>query len=297
MPSEIVALLTDFSYRDPFVAMMKGVMVGINPALQLIDISHEISPQRIREAALILSVTYRYFAPGTIFVVVVDPGVGGARRPLVAETPDHRFVAPDNGVLGPVLDQATVRRVIHATNAQYFRVPVSQTFHGRDVFAPLAAWLSRGVDAGAMGSRIDDYVRLQLSSPGVHADGTVEGEVIYQDRFGNLITNLSESWLAERWGAAPWQGVVVELGTSVVRGLDAYYGQRAPNELGLIMNSWGLLEIFANGGHAGQSIGAGEGSRLRIRRQASEERSARSGARQNRASDAYRPRHRLHHDA
>src|ERR671931_2578753 len=127
MASGIVALLTDFGCRDPFVGTMKGVMVGINPALQLIDISHDIRPQHIREAALVRSVTYRYFAPGTIFVVVVDPGVGGARRPLVAETPDHRFVAPDNGVLGPVLDQATVRRVIHANNAPYVSVPVGQT--------------------------------------------------------------------------------------------------------------------------------------------------------------------------
>jgi S-adenosyl-L-methionine hydrolase (adenosine-forming) len=289
MPSGIVALLTDFGYRDPFVGAMKGVMVGINPALQLIDISHDIRPQHIREAAIVLSVTYRCFAPGTIFVVVVDPGVGGARRALVAETADHLFVAPDNGVLGPVLDLAAIRRVIHATDARYFRKPVSRTFHGRDVFAPLAAWLSRGIDPGVMGSTIDDYVRLQLPQPCGHADGMLEGEVIYQDRFGNLITNLSEIWLTQRWGAAPWLGVVAQVETSIVHGLDAYYAQRAPHELGLVVNSWGLLEIFANGGHAGRMTGAREGSRVCMRRQVSEQHTARSATQENRASDADRP--------
>ena len=270
MSSRIVALLTDFGHRDPFVGMMKGVMLGINPELQLTDISHEITPQRVPEAAIVLSVTCPYFPLHTIFLVVVDPGVGGARRPIVVETAEHLFVAPDNGVLGPVLDQAEVRCVIHATEAKYFRQPISRTFHGRDVFAPLAAWLSRGVGAHEMGAAIDDYRRLELPRPGVRADGGVDGEVLYQDRFGNLITNISEAWVRELWGPPPWQGVEAHIKAVVIRGVDTYYARRSPHELGMIFNSWGLLEIFANGGNAAQVMGAVEGSPLSLIRGESE---------------------------
>jgi S-adenosyl-L-methionine hydrolase (adenosine-forming) len=264
MRSRIIALLTDFGYRDPFVGMMKGVMLGINPDLQLVDISHEITPQRVREAAIILSAAFPYFPLYTIFVVVVDPGVGGSRRPLVVETAEHLFVAPDNGVLGPVLGQTDVRCVIHATQAKYFRRPISRTFHGRDVFAPLAAWLSQGVEVHDIGPAIDDYDRLELPRPSVRRDGSLEGEVLYQDRFGNLMTNISEAWVTERWGPPPWQGIRAYVEASVVRGLDSYYAQRSPQELGIIINSWGLFEIFANGGNAARATGAIEGSSVRI---------------------------------
>jgi len=264
MSSRIVALLTDFGHRDPFVGTMKGVMLGINPELQLIDISHEITPQRIREAAVILSLAFPYFPAHSIFVVVVDPGVGGTRRPIVVQTAEHLFVAPDNGVLGPVLERAEVRRVIHATKPEYFRRPVSRTFHGRDVFAPLAAWLSYGVQACQMGAEIDDYLRLELPQPHVRAGGELEGEVIYQDRFGNLITNIAEAWVAELWGPPPWRGIQAYVEGSVIRGLDSHYAQRSSQELGMVINSWGLFEIFANGGNAAQATGAVEGSGVRM---------------------------------
>jgi S-adenosyl-L-methionine hydrolase (adenosine-forming) len=266
MSSRIIALLTDFGYRDPFVGMMKGVMLGINPTLQLVDISHEIAPQRCREAALVLSVTFPYFPMHTIFVVVVDPGVGGRRRALIVETAEHLFVAPDNGVLGPVLDQAEVRCVVHATEAKFFRLPISRTFHGRDVFAPLAAWLSHGVDARDMGQVIDDYMRLELPRPLGPVDEGLEGEVLYQDRFGNLMTNISENYLMESWGAPPWPGIRASIETAGICGLDTYYAQRPAHQLGMIINSWGLLEIFANGGSAAQLTGAVEGSPVRITR-------------------------------
>jgi S-adenosylmethionine hydrolase len=264
MPSRIIALLTDFGHRDPFVGMMKGVILSINPDLHLVDISHEITPQQIREAAIVLSVTFPYFPLHTIFLVVVDPGVGGTRRPLIVETAEHLFVAPDNGVLGPVLDRAEVRCVIHATEAKYFRRLISRTFHGRDVFAPLAAWLSQGAKVRKMGPAIDDYRRLELPQPWVRADGGLGGEVLYQDRFGNLMTNISEAWVTEIWGPPPWQGIRVYIEASVIRGLDSYYAQRSPQELGMIINSWGLFEIFANGGNAAQATGAVEGSPVRI---------------------------------
>jgi S-adenosylmethionine hydrolase len=264
MSSRIIALLTDFGSRDPFVGTMKAVMLDINPELQVVDISHEITPQRIREAAFILSITFPYFPSHSIFVVVVDPGVGGARRPIVVETSEHLFVAPDNGVLGPVLDRAEVRRVIHASKPEYFRRSVSRTFHGRDVFAPLAAWLSRGVKAGEMGASIDDYSRLDLPRPLIRAGGELEGEVIYQDRFGNLMTNIAEAWVAELWGPPPWQGIQAHVEGSVIRGLDSHYAQRSPQALGMIINSWGLFEIFVNGGNAAQATGAVGGSPVRI---------------------------------
>jgi S-adenosyl-L-methionine hydrolase (adenosine-forming) len=266
MSSRIVALLTDFGSRDPFVAVMKGVMLGINPDLQFIDISHEIAPQRIREAAVVLSVAFPYFPPQTIFLVVVDPGVGGGRRPIVVETAEHLFVAPDNGVLGAVLSQAGVRQVIHATESTYFRQSISRTFHGRDVFAPLAAWLSCGVTASDVGVPIEDYVRLELSRPRQLSDNALEGEVIYRDRFGNLITNIAESYIAALWGPPDWGRVQAQVETSVIDGLDSYYAQRAPDTLGLIINSWGLCEIFVNGGNAAQETGAVEGSLVRIQR-------------------------------
>jgi S-adenosylmethionine hydrolase len=266
MSSRIIALLTDFGYRDPFVGIMKGVMLGINPDLQLIDLSHGAAPQGIREAALVLSASCPYFPPHTIFLVVVDPGVGGTRRPIVVETADHLFVGPDNGVLGLALDQAEVRRVIHVTETRYFRQPVSRTFHGRDVFAPLAAWLSRGAQAHEMGTTIDDYQHLELPRPRVQAGEELAGEVIYQDHFGNLITNIAEAWVTEIWGAPPWPGIELHINASVIRGLDSHYAQRPPQELGIIINSWGLLEVFANGGSAAQATGAVEGRPVRIRR-------------------------------
>lgn len=266
MSSRIVALLTDFGQRDPFVGIMKGVMLGINPDLQLIDISHEIMPQRIREAAIVLAASCAYFPPRTIFLVVVDPGVGGTRRPLVVETAAHHFVAPDNGVLGPALDQAEVRRVVHAIEARYFRQPMSRTFHGRDVFAPLAAWLSCGTQAYEMGMTIDDYQRLELPRPRVDTSGELVGEVIYQDRFGNLSSNIAEAWVQEIWGPSPWHGIEAYIEASIIRGLDSHYAQRSPHELGLIINSWGFFEVFANGGSAAQATGAIEGRPIRIRR-------------------------------
>jgi S-adenosyl-L-methionine hydrolase (adenosine-forming) len=266
MASRIVALLTDFGSRDPFVAMMKGVMLGINPDLRFVDISHEITPQKIHEAALVLSVTFPYFPSQTIFVVVIDPGVGGGRRPIVVETAEHLFVTPDNGVLGLVLSQAEVRHIIHATEISYFRQSISRTFHGRDVFAPLAAWLSRGIAVSDMGVKIEDHVRLDLGRPGALAGKVLKGWVIYQDRFGNLITNISESYMTEIWGPPDWGRIQAQVGTSVVDGLDSYYAQRPPGALGLIINSWGLCEVFVNGGSAAQVTGVGEGTSVRIRR-------------------------------
>ena len=264
MAGSIVALLTDFGSRDPYVGMMKGVILGINPMLNLVDLTHEIAAQHVRQAAIVLSASCRYFPPGTLFLVVVDPGVGSARRALVAQVPQYTFIAPDNGVLGPVTEEAGDCRVVQVTNDAYFRPHVSRTFHGRDIFAPIAAWLSRGVAADRMGHRITDFARLPLSRPQVLADGSLTGEVIYKDRFGNLITNLSESFVQREWGPGPWEAMTAGIETHVVCGLRSYYGEAPPGAVGMIIDSWGLLEIFVNRGHAGHALGVGEGARVQV---------------------------------
>jgi S-adenosylmethionine hydrolase len=165
-----------------------------------------------------------------------------------------------------VLSRAGVRHVIHATEPAYFRQSISRTFHGRDVFAPLAAWLSCGVTASDVGVPIEDYVRLELSRPRQLSENLLEGEVIYRDRFGNLITNISESYIAGLWGSSDWGRIRAQVETSVIDGLDSYYAQRAPDTPGLIINSWGLCEIFVNGGNAAQETGAVEGSPVKIQR-------------------------------
>lgn len=260
MASPVIALLTDFGQRDPFVGTMKGVMLGINPHLQFVDISHEIAPQQIREAALTLSFSRHYFPAQTIFLAVVDPGVGGMRRPLVVETANHLFVAPDNGVLGPVLSQSDVRRVIHATESAYFRPSISRTFHGRDVFAPLAAWLSRGISVHSLGVEIQDYVRLEFPQPRILPEQMIEGEVIHLDRFGNLMTNIPDSCIAALCPSEHHQEIQTLVGSVIIEGIDSYYAERAPGALGMLINSWGLCEIFANGGNAAQETGAAVGS-------------------------------------
>lgn len=264
MAGSIVALLTDFGSRDPYVGMMKGVILGINPMLNLVDITHEIAPQHVREAAIVLSASYRYFPPGTLFLVVVDPGVGSARRALVAEVPQYTFIAPDNGVLGPVIEEVEDCRVLQVTNDAYFRPHVSRTFHGRDIFAPIAAWLSRGVHADRMGHQITDYARLPLSQPQVLADGSLAGEVIYEDRFGNLLTSLSESFMQRQWGPGPWEAMTARIERHGIRGLSSFYGEAPPGAVGMIIDSWGLLEIFVNQGHAGHVLGVGKGARVQL---------------------------------
>jgi hypothetical protein len=154
--------------------------------------------------------------------------------------------------------------VVHANHPAYIRQAVSRTFHGRDVFAPLAAWLSRGIDPSQLGSTIDDYLRLSLPHPNALADGTLAGQIIYHDHFGNLITNVSAAWLVEQWGTVPSDEVVAQVEKTVIRGVDDYYSQRSAGELGMIMNSWELLEVFAYGGKAAVVTGAAEGASIKI---------------------------------
>src|SRR5689334_23144861 len=189
MARPIVALLTDFGTRDHYVGTMKGVMLGICAELSCVDITHDVPPHDVLAGALELAAAYRSFPAGTIFVVVVDPGVGSARRGLAAEIGDYRFVAPDNGVLTMVLRESPAKKIVELTERRYARPTMSRTFEGRDRFAPAAAWLAKGVQLPALGRQITDYHHLDL--PRLRQeDGALRGVVVRIDRFGNVVTNL-----------------------------------------------------------------------------------------------------------
>src|SRR5262245_49520581 len=183
----LIALLTDYGLQDPYVGLLKGALLSVNPQARIVDLTHEVPPQDIREGSRILAAAVPYFPAGTIFVAVVDPGVGTGRALVGIETDRHFFLAPDNGLLGFLRRNA--RRTVQITASKYFLKPLSQTFHGRDILAPVAGHLSRGVDLSKFGSAVKRLAALDDAPPSVSADGALRGEVVSIDRFGNLITN------------------------------------------------------------------------------------------------------------
>ncbi|MBI4640526.1 MAG: SAM-dependent chlorinase/fluorinase [Candidatus Tectomicrobia bacterium] len=257
MGSRIVTLTTDFGVIDPFVGIMKGVMLSINPALQCVDLSHQIEPHDILGGALVIHASYSYFPPQTIHLVVVDPGVGSERRPILAICGDYFFLAPDNGVLSTIYEESSPTRVIALSVARYFRREISRTFHGRDIFAPVAAWLSKGVAPLDFGQEIRDYTRFHLPKPD-SSGGEIQGEVLYVDRFGNLTTNISGSFLKE--GGS----LKVEIKSIIIDRLCQFYGEKKEGEIGAIINSWGYLEIFRYGGSAQRFLDARRGDEVRL---------------------------------
>ena len=258
----IVTLTTDFGLRDPFVGIMKGVILSLNPEVELVDLSHQISAQGILDGAVTLLESYRFFPPGTIHLVVVDPGVGTERRPILARTLKYTFVAPDNGVLSLVVEREEAVEVRHITADQYFLKPVSNTFHGRDVLAPIAAWLSRGIEPDKFGAAITDYVRAapgQPQRPQRTATNEVRGAVLKIDHFGNLITNLAPEDVREMFQESPPPFRIVVNGHETTR-LASAYGQGGPVEVVAIPGSAGFLELAVNLGSAAESLGAGPGT-------------------------------------
>jgi len=211
MARPVIALLTDFGLRDHYAGSMKAVALGICPDATFVDISHEIAPHDVFGGALELDACYRDFPPRTIFLVVIDPGVGSTRRGIVVDTGDHRFVGPDNGVFSIVLDAHPSAAVVELTERRYARPVVSRTFEGRDRFAPAAAWLACGLDSTALGRPIEAICRLEFPSPRVEGDRVV-GEVIRVDRFGNLVTNIDRALVESLAGAA-----VVDVGDRTSR--------------------------------------------------------------------------------
>ncbi|MFO7783231.1 MAG: SAM hydrolase/SAM-dependent halogenase family protein [Thermodesulfobacteriota bacterium] len=262
--SGIITLTTDFGWRDPYVAAMKGAILSIHPEAVLVDVTHDIEPGSIREAADILLQTVPCFPPGTVHVGVVDPGVGTDRRALAAESGGRFLVGPDNGLFWPLLLQDMERRVVHVRDERFFRRPVSSTFHGRDVFAPVAAHLASGRDPHEMGDIIEDPVALDVDRPREEG-GALSGEVTRVDRFGNLVTNISWNELAAfLQGREPR----IRTGDLEVKGLRACYGDVPAGEALALIGSTGCLEVSVSGGRASDRVtpapGKVQGMKVRV---------------------------------
>jgi S-adenosylmethionine hydrolase len=260
----VIALLSDFGTRDHYAGTMKGVALGICPDATLVDITHDVPPHDVLAGALELAAAYRYFPPGTIFLVVVDPGVGSGRRGIAAETGEYRFVAPDNGVLTLVLDDTPPKKIVELTERRYARPTVSRTFEGRDRFAPAAAWLAKGIDLGALGRPAGAVRRLEIPRPESGSE-LLDGEVLRVDRFGNLITNIDRRTF-ERFAAGG--GITLRIGDRQVSRVVSTYADAASGELTALFGSSDHLEVAVNGGSAAEALAAGRGARVRVARSA-----------------------------
>jgi hypothetical protein len=256
----LITLTTDFGLADSYVAAMKGVILGIAPRASLVDITHQIDPQNVRQAAVVLQAAIAYFPPGTIHVAVVDPGVGSARRAIALRAEHSFFVGPDNGLFSVVLADAAPGsvRVVHLDQPAYWRPAVSRTFHGRDIFAPVAAHLAAGAPFEALGTPIADPVVLDFSHPSRLADGSVLGEVSHVDRFGNLISTIPETWLAGRAWVARCAG-------QEIAGPSTSYASAQSGELLMLIGSSGTLEIAVREGSAAERLRAGVGEFIQVR--------------------------------
>lgn len=260
MSDPIITLTTDYGMSDHLVASMKGVILNINPAARILDLNHNVVPFDILDAALCIGNSYRYFPPRTVHVVVVDPGVGTERRPLLVSGERHYFVAPDNGVLSTIYDQETCT-VRHITSEHYFLNPVSPTFHGRDIFAPVAGWLSKAFQSEAFGEIITDFLRFTVprAKP---AGNAVKGVVLRVDSFGNLVTNLT----AEDVPATAAASGVIKLAVNgkEVRKFARTFALGNPGEPVALFGSAGYLEIAVNRGNAARALGANRGTEVTI---------------------------------
>jgi S-adenosyl-L-methionine hydrolase (adenosine-forming) len=242
MSHRIITLLTDFGTEDYFVGAMKGVILTRSPETVIVDITHAVPPQDVRAGAFMLSAVYRSFPSRSIHLAVVDPGVGSDRRPIVVEAANHLFVGPDNGLFSMVLDGVPGATVRHITNSDYFVSEPSSTFHGRDIFAPVAAALARGVEPGELGSIIEDPVRIKFAECESLSDGTMVGRVIHIDHFGNCLTNFPGEQLKTLLAARPFRLRVKE--HQIDKILKTYSEAAAPTgEAFAIIGSAGYLEI------------------------------------------------------
>lgn len=265
----IVTLLTDFGCKDPYVASMKGVILGINPGAVMVDISHELRPQQVFEGAMVLRGAYRYFPPGTIHVAVVDPGVGSERRGIAVTGGGYTFVGPDNGIFGLVYPQLHDLKVYHLVNQEYFRAPVSETFHGRDVFAPVAAHISTGVPPQAMGPEITNQTGIAFPVPDVGQE-SISGEVVYADSFGNLITNIERNHLA-RFGNLTQ--LRADIGNDTLVRFCRHYQEVKCGESLALIGSGDFLEIAVREGSARALLMLKKGDKVLVTKEDEQERS------------------------
>ncbi len=261
----IIALLTDFSWHNWYIGVMKGVILGINPTVKIVDLCHDISTQDVREGSFVLGNSYKYFPGKTIFLCVVDPGVGGKRNNLVVRTEDYLFIAPDNGVLSSIFDKAKVKDVFHIEPGKFTLSLKGQTFYGRDIFAPIAAHLSLGKPPEEMGERLGSVLRVPALKPYINSKEEISGRAVYIDAFGNIITNIDEEFLGSVFtGRIPYEDSVIRIAGRKIRGIKQYYEQGEKGKLMALIDSWGYLEIAVNRGSAYEFLGLKEKRSLEI---------------------------------
>jgi hypothetical protein len=258
----IITLTTDFGTNDHFVGAVKGVILDIVPEAAIVDISHAIQAFDVLDGAIAISQTYSLFPTGTVHMVVVDPGVGTTRRPIIASSDGYHFVAPDNGVLSMVYAKEEHIHVRHVTSDHYFHQPVSNTFHARDVFAPVAAYLAKMVDSHKFGEEIDDYVKFAAPKPKPVAENKIRAVVLKVDRFGNLITNITPDDIPALFsGEAAFK---ITVGSKEITEIRSAYAEGAAGEVFGILGSMGYLEIVANRAPAAQLTGVGKGAEVSV---------------------------------
>ncbi|HSB05492.1 MAG TPA: SAM-dependent chlorinase/fluorinase, partial [Thermodesulfobacteriota bacterium] len=260
MRNPIITLLTDFGTKDHYVASMKGVILGINPRCTLIDISHQVSAQDIREGAYLLASAFASFPKGTIHLSVVDPGVGGPRKPILIVTSNDFFVGPDNGIFTLALLREKVEKVVALTRGKYFLSRVSSTFHGRDVFAPVAAHLSSGVHPEAFGNEIGSWESFSISRPEEKTKELV-GEILHIDSFGNLISNIDEETFLSFTRS---RAFLIRVGRQTIQGLKQGYWEGKKDEAMALIGSGGFLEISLREGSAWKKLKVKRGDRIKI---------------------------------
>lgn len=255
----LITLLTDFGYQDSFVGIMKGVILRINPQARIVDLTHGVPPQDIMSAALTLRHSIAYFPEGTIHVAVVDPGVGSERRPLLIQSENGYLIGPDNGVLSLALQEREPICAVELSSPAYRLQPTSATFHGRDIFAAAAAYLSVGIPVPAFGEKVNQLIRLSVPAAR-KLDHSIEGEIVYIDTFGNLLTNIEEGDLA----GLPRDQLTISLGAISIPGLAANYSAARQGNYVALINSWGVLEIAAYQDNAQKRTGAKIGDKIQV---------------------------------
>ena len=283
----VITLLTDFGNQDAYVGIMKGVIAGINPFANVVDICHSIPPQDIFSSAYLLYSSYKYFPRKTIHVAVVDPGVGSRRDIVCVETKDYFFLVPDNGLLSYIVQEERPKSIIRLTNSKYFLPSLSSTFHGRDVFAPVAAHLSLGVKPQQLGIKINQLEQLDVPNPVQKKAGRVEGQIIYIDRFGNLITNITKEYLVKGTGGqkpevrsmkpdafekiskekilSKYDTIETTIGKKRIVGLSKTYTDAKPGEPLVLIGSAGFLEVSINQGNAQKYFKVDKGNKVIIK--------------------------------
>ena len=282
----VMTLLTDFGNQDAYVGVMKGVITGINPLANIIDICHNIPPQDVFNAAYLLYTSYKYFPRGTIHVAVVDPGVGSRRNIVCVETKNYFFLVPDNGLLSFIVQEEKPKSIIRVTNSKYFLPSPSNTFHGRDVFAPVAAHLSLGVKPQQLGNKINQLEQLDIPKPVHRKTGQVEGQIIYIYRFGNLISNIKKEYLVKGVGGQKpevrskkpgafekiskekillkYDTMETTIGKKRIVGLSKTYTDAKPGKPLVLIGSAGFLEVSINQGNAQRYFKVNKGSKIII---------------------------------